>query len=285
MSPDDERSVREAVRAFVLAVSALANPVPRLMADLTAPGERLRELERVPPLAAFSPFDTLPDDVADYGGAPAHPPVEDTPSDARWTGVSGGAEDLSPTAPPETPVPVFSFRQSSATGSLDGRRDRDEPEDPVDAARGHFNGSGTAQEASERPVDSTHQNPPAPERSETTFDHGDEGSGPGARSPRRSHVAAGRTCGGRAGADAGRAPTPCERTATDSPFPRAREARWRSRERRRSAGLRRREARGHRHGPSRGRGRLSQSRSRRRRDRRFDRLAGGRSVFVPGPDT
>ena len=181
MPPDDERSAREAVRAFVLAASALANPVPRLMADLTAPGERLRELERDPPLATFSPFAALPNDIADYGGEPAHPPVEVTPSDARWTGVSGDAEDLSPTASPETPAPVFSFRRSSVTGSRVGRRDRDAPEDPMDAARGHFNGSGTAQEASERPVDSTHQEPPSPERSETTFDHGDEGSGSGAR--------------------------------------------------------------------------------------------------------
>ena len=142
MPRDDERSVREAVRAFVLAASALANPVPRLMADLTAPGERLRELDRDPPLATFSPFSALPNDIADYGGEPDHPPVEVTPSDARWTGVSGGAEDLSPTAPPETPVPVFSFRRSSATGTRVGRRDRDAPEDPVDPARGHFNGSG-----------------------------------------------------------------------------------------------------------------------------------------------
>src|SRR5918993_3752366 len=122
MPRDDERSVRELVRAFVLAASALANPVPKLMADLTAPGERLRELDRNPPLATFSPFSALPIDIADYGGEPDHPPLEVTPSDASWTGVSGGAEDLSPTASPETPIPVFSFRRSSATGTRAGRR-------------------------------------------------------------------------------------------------------------------------------------------------------------------
>jgi hypothetical protein len=166
MPRDDERSIHEAVRAFVLAASALANPVPRLMADLTAPGERLRELERDPPLAAFSPFDALPDDIADSGSSPVHPPVEVIPFDAGWTGASGGVEDLSPTASPEAPVPVFSFRRSSGIGS---RAERDEPEDPVDAALEHLDGSGTAQE------------PPAPERPETTFDHGHEGSRPGAR--------------------------------------------------------------------------------------------------------
>jgi hypothetical protein len=71
------------------------------------------------------------------------------------------------------------------TVSRVGQRDMDAPEDPVDAARGrargHFDGSVTAQETSERPVDSTHQEPPAPERSETTFDYTVEGSGPGAR--------------------------------------------------------------------------------------------------------
>ena len=77
MPRDDERSVREAVRAFDLLASALANLVPKLMADLTAPGERLRELDRDPPLAAFSPW-RAPDDIADYGGEPAHPPVEVT---------------------------------------------------------------------------------------------------------------------------------------------------------------------------------------------------------------
>jgi hypothetical protein len=181
MPRDDERSASEAVRAFDLLASVLANPVPRLMADLTAPGEHLRELDRDPPLATFSPFGALPDDIADYGGGPAHSPVEVTPSDARWTGVSGGAEDLSPTASPETPVPVFSFRRSSVTGSRVGQRDREAPEDPEDAAREHFNGSGTSQEASEKPVVSAHQEPPAQERPETTFDYGDEGSGSGAR--------------------------------------------------------------------------------------------------------
>jgi len=179
MPRGDERSAHEEVRAFVLAASALANPVPRLMADLTAPGERLRELQRDPPLANFSPFGALPNDIADSGGETAHPPVEVAASDTRWTGASGGAEDLSPTASPE--APVFSFRRSSATDTRDGRRDRDTPEDPVDAARGHFNVPETEQEASERPEDSTHQDPPAPERSETKFDYGDEGSGPGAR--------------------------------------------------------------------------------------------------------
>lgn len=161
MPPGDERSVREAVRAFLLTASALTNPVPRLMADLTAPGERLRELERDPPLAAFSPFDTLPDDIAGSGGDQHHPPVE--------------------VAPPEAPVPVFSFRQSSVPGSQTRQRERAAPDDPVDAPRGHFNGPGTAQVDSVRSVDSAHQEPRARERSETTFDYGAEGSGPGAR--------------------------------------------------------------------------------------------------------
>jgi hypothetical protein len=90
MPRDDERSVHEEVRAFVLAASALANPVPRLMADLTAPGDRLRELERDPPLVAFSPFATLPHDIADSGGELTYPPVAVTPSDARWAGGGGG---------------------------------------------------------------------------------------------------------------------------------------------------------------------------------------------------
>ena len=161
MPPDNERLVCEAVRAFVLTASALANPVPKLMADLTAPGERLRELERDPPLAAFSPFDTLPEDIADSEGESDHPPVEVTP--------------------PEAPVPVFSFRQSSVTGSPTRQRDRAAPDDPVVAPRGHFNGSGTAQVDSARSVGSAHQEPRARERSETAFDNGAEGSGPGAR--------------------------------------------------------------------------------------------------------
>jgi hypothetical protein len=167
MPPDDERSVREAVRAFVLAASALANPVPRLMADLTAPEERLRELERDPPLAAFSPFDALPDDIAGSGGEPAYPSVEATASVTRWTGASGDAEDLSPTASPE--APVFSFRRSIVPGSRVRQRDRGAPEDPRDAPRGHLDGSGATQE------------PPAPEHPETTFDHGDEDSDQDAR--------------------------------------------------------------------------------------------------------
>jgi hypothetical protein len=85
------------------------------MADLTATGDRLSELERDPPLAAFSPFDAVPEDVADSGGEPARPSVEATASDTRWTGASGDAEDLSPTASPE--VPVLSFRRIRRTGS------------------------------------------------------------------------------------------------------------------------------------------------------------------------
>ena len=285
MPPDDERSAREAVRAFDLLASALANPVPRLMADLTAPGERLRELDRDPPLATFSPFAALPNDIADYGGEPAHPPVEVTPSDARWTGASGDAEDLSPTASPETPAPVFSFRRSSVTGSRVGRRDRDAPEDPVDAARGHFNGSGTAQEASERPVDSTYQEPPSPERSETTFDYGDEDSGSGAR-PLADPMSL--LDGLAEDALAPMRDVPLHPANAPLQSPRSREPGERGGEAgsvEGPSGLCRREARHHRHGSSRGRSGLSPGQSRRRRGRRFDRLAGGRSVFVPGPDT
>jgi hypothetical protein len=191
MPRDDERAGRDAVRAFGLVVATLANPVPGLMADFTAPEERLRELKRELPLVSFSPFGTLPDDIAYYRGEPAHPPAEATRtpdpstgretlgSGARQAVPSGGDEDLSRAASPEARPPVFSFRRNAATGTAAEWRARDTPERPMDTARGQFHVSGTAQEDPERLVNSALQDPSAPEHPEATFDHGNEDSASG----------------------------------------------------------------------------------------------------------
>ena len=169
MPRDEDRACREAVRAFGLVAAALADPVPRLMADLTAPEERRRELEWELPLVTYSPFGALPDDFAHDGVEPIHQPAEAHPSNVGRTGAPGRAEEA-PGA--EGGPPVFSFRQSSATV---GWRDRDAPEGPMDTARERFHAFRTAREDPDVPVDPAYQ-----ERPETAHDNGNEDSAPGA---------------------------------------------------------------------------------------------------------
>ena len=182
MTPDDERQQawREAVRAFGLVTAALENPVPKLLADLAAPEEGLRDLEREPPLAYFSPFGTLPKNIAFDRGEPVHPPAgatrtpdlfpgrEATRLDGGWAETSGGAEDRPRAASPEAQPPVFSFRRHGRDmreGSMDG-----------DAARGYFHVPGTAPEDSTQggPINSAYPAPSTPERPEMTYDYGNE---------------------------------------------------------------------------------------------------------------
>jgi hypothetical protein len=154
VTPDDDRQQtwRGTVRAFNLVAAALANPVPKVLADLTATEETLRDLEREPPLTSFSPFGALPEDIAYDKDQPFLPPAgaagtsalftehEATRFDDEWSG-----------APSETQPLVFSFR----------RRNRDVQEGPRDgnATRGHSRVPGVVPEEPEYPAPSGSERP------------------------------------------------------------------------------------------------------------------------------
>lgn len=192
MLHDDERARREAVRAFGLVAATLANPVPKLMADLAAPEERLRGLDQEPPLASFSPFGTLPDDIAYHRGEPAHPPAEAarTPNHfaGRETTRSDAGRDVPPSGAKETPSPpspearppVFSFRKGGPTLTPDARRDRRAPEGPVNTDRRHSYASGTANEDQGTSVNAAFQRPSATEHPGTIREDRNENPAPGA---------------------------------------------------------------------------------------------------------
>lgn len=191
MAPGDGRQQawREAVRAFGLVAAALETPAPKLLADLAAPEEGLRNLEREPPLAYFSPFGTLPKDIVYGRGEPVHPSAgatrtperfterEATRFDAGWAETPGGAEDLPRAASPEARLPTFSFR----------RRDRDVREGSMDGdtTRVHFHVPGAAPEdpTQEGPVNSSYPVPSIPERPELTYVRGNEDFAEGALQP------------------------------------------------------------------------------------------------------
>jgi hypothetical protein len=171
MTPDDGRQQmwRGAVRAFDLVAAALANPVPKLLADLATPEETLRDLERELPLVYFSPFGALPKDITYDRGEPVRPSVgaagttdllterETTRSDAE----RGTARSLTHAASPEARPPVFSFR----------RRERGVQEGSMnaDVARGH---SRVPRAAPEVPA---YPDPSASERPEMMYVRGDVG--------------------------------------------------------------------------------------------------------------
>src|SRR5215210_3081731 len=113
MPPGDEGAYREAVRAFGLAAADLTNPVPGLMADLTAPEERLRDLEREPPLVYFSPFEALPEDIAHDGGETGY---------AGTAMIPVGAEE-----PSRGTSENFSGRHEGSMNAVEARRRLDVP--------------------------------------------------------------------------------------------------------------------------------------------------------------
>lgn len=177
MTPEEERqrTWREAVRAFRLAVTVLEDPVPALFADLAAP-EGLRDLERELPLVYFSPFGALPNTIAYGRDEPSHKPtgkpggitdrrpglgsarprvsrLPDGPEDALRAVSPGAGESV-------VEPPSFSFRRSDTSGVPAGQRqpsmrDGDVQVDAASTPRGDFLIPGPRREgpssAEERP--------------------------------------------------------------------------------------------------------------------------------------
>ena len=170
-----QQACREAVRAFDLCAAALADPVPKLLTDLTALEEHLSDLEREQALIYFSPFGALPEDIACDRGETVHSSSEATPISESMAGhqtlrsdtgsalAPGGADDLSRATSPGVGSPVFSFRRSDSDvreGSMN-----------EDVSRGHFHDFGTAPEDPGGPVNSAYQ--------ELAYDYGNEESASG----------------------------------------------------------------------------------------------------------